>query len=376
MAGIYIHIPFCAKKCFYCDFFTVQSSKNRDLFFSSLLKEIYERKNYLSGERIETVYFGGGTPSILSYKEIQGIVDQIDKNFNISENAEITFEANPDDLKENYLKALKRTKINRLSIGIQSFFNDDLVLMNRRHDENESRTVVLKAQNAGFDNISIDLIYGLPKMNLKKWERNLEYFCSLNIPHLSAYHLTYEAKTVLGKRLKTGKIKEISDEDSREQFRILMDILESKNFIHYETSNFAKEGFYSKHNCSYWKNKKYLGLGPSAHSYNLQSRQYNYGNLTKYIEGIKKGFGYFEKENLNITDKFNDYIITGLRTIWGIDLQLIKSKYGIKYIDFIERESKYLLQKNYLIREKENLFIGKEAKFIEDSIIEKLFYLD
>ena len=376
MSGIYVHIPFCAKKCFYCDFYSVQSTKYKDDYLNALFSEIKLRKNYLKNDIIETIYLGGGTPSTLKTDEIEKIIQEIKKYHRVSENAEITVEVNPDDVDQEYVKGLKRTSVNRISIGLQSFFDDDLKLMNRRHNAGENEKAVKLLQKAGYFNISGDLIYGLPGLSTAKWKENLNLFFVLNIPHLSAYHLTYEPNTVFHNYLKKGKIKEIPEERSEEQFRLLCSEAEKNNFIHYETSNFAKEGFYSKHNTAYWQQKNYLGLGPAAHSYNGKSRQFNLKNLTKYIDKIKKGNKFYEIEILSVTDKYNDYLITSLRTIRGVDLNYINGKFGITYSDYIIKHSAEPIKKSFLIRENNKIYITKKGKFIEDSLLEKLFYVE
>ncbi len=375
MAGIYIHIPFCAKKCYYCDFFMSLSLQYREEYLQIIKKELELRRNYLQNKPVETIYFGGGTPSLLSEKELNEIFEQIYKIYNVSEKVEITAEANPDDLSNSYLKELKKTPINRLSIGIQSFFDDDLQMMNRRHSVEQSISVVKKAQDNGFSNISGDLIYGLPGMSSEKWKKNLKIFFELKIPHLSAYHLTYEPNTVFLKRLKTGKIKEISEEESIIQFKILQKEAKQNNFFQYETSNFGKEGFFSKHNTAYWQQKYYLGIGASAHSYNGNSRQFNIKNIKEYIKRAGADTNYFEKETLSEKDKYNDYIITRLRTMWGVDINFIKKKICENCAGFLIKKAQKHIEQGNLTNKKNILYVTKQGKFIEDFIIEDLFYL-
>ncbi|NOZ34251.1 MAG: radical SAM family heme chaperone HemW [Chlorobi bacterium] len=373
--GIYIHIPFCAKKCYYCDFFMSLSLQYKEEYLQTLIKELGLRKNYLQNKPVETIYLGGGTPSLLSEKELNEIFEQIYKTYNVSEKVEITAEANPDDLSNSYLKELKKTPINRLSIGIQSFFDDDLQMMNRRHSAEQSMFVVKKAQDNGFSNISGDLIYGLPGMSSKKWKKNLNSFFELKIPHLSAYHLTYEPNTVFIKRLKTGKIKEISEEESIIQFKILQKEAKKNNFFQYETSNFGKEGFFSKHNTAYWQQKHYLGIGASAHSYNGNSRQFNIKNIKEYIKRTGEDNNYFKKEILSEKDKYNDYIITRLRTMWGVDINFVKKKICENYAEFLVEKAQKHIEKGNLTEKKNILYVTEQGKFIEDFIIEDLFYL-
>ncbi len=374
MSGIYIHIPFCAKKCFYCDFYTTLSLKHKKDYLIALSQEIKLRQNYIENKEIETIYFGGGTPSLIKPSEIQSLIYEIIKTFNVKNNAEITLEVNPDDINLEYVKALKNTDINRISIGLQSFSNEDLKLMNRRHQSEENNKAVKLLQNQGYTNLSGDLIYGLPKMNIENWKNNLEKFFDLNIPHLSAYHLTYESNTAFSKFLKKGKIKEVSEDESIQQFELLISEAEKHNFVHYETSNFAKEGQYSKHNSAYWKQTHYIGIGASAHSYNGNSRQFNFSNISDYIKKVREGKCYFEKENLSITDQYNDYIITSLRTMWGLDLIYLKEKFPRKYYDFIIEKLEKLVFRKLVIKENEILKITANGKFIEDSILLELFF--
>jgi len=374
MSGIYIHIPFCAKKCFYCDFYTILSIKYKEEYIKILIQELKQRQNYIEKKEIETIYFGGGTPTLLKPSELQYLIDEISKIYTIKNDAEITLEANPDDINLQYVQELKKTEFNRISIGLQSFFDEDLKLMNRRHTARENKQAIQVLQNHGYTNISGDLIYGLPKMDIEHWQKNLTEFFALDIPHLSAYHLTYEPNTVFSNFLKKGKIKEIPEDDSILQFNLLISEATKHNFIHYETSNFAKEGMFSKHNSSYWKQKNYLGLGTSAHSYNGTSRQHNISNIKEYMKKVGEGSKYFEKENLSTTDKYNDYIITSLRTMWGTDLQFVKKNIGIKYYNFIEKKAEELIKKNLLIIENNTLKITQKGKFIEDNILLDLFY--
>lgn len=375
MAGIYIHIPFCKKKCFYCDFYKTTSIKYKDDFIKSLLKEIKIRKDFISDKNIETIYFGGGSPTLLSFNELKIVFDELYQNFSISENAEITLEANPDDLTKKYLGELRKTPVNRLSIGLQSFFDDDLKLMNRRHTAGEAIRSVTDSQDFGFENISGDLIYGLPNMNGEKWRKNLNIFFELNIAHLSAYHLTYEEDTVFYKWLKSGKLKEEDENISKEYFTILIEETLKNNFIQYELSNFAKTSYFSKHNSSYWLQKQYLGLGPSAHSYNIEKRAWNIADIKQYIERVGEGKDFFESEILDEKSNYNDYVITSLRTVWGIDLQYVERQFGIKYKNYIIKNSQKYLSGQFLVLSTNKLILGSEGKFISDKIITDLFYL-
>lgn len=328
MAGIYIHVPFCKVKCGYCDFYSMVKSDGIDNFSNLIEKEIKLRKDFLPQGQIETVYFGGGTPSLLSTSQIDQIINSIEKTFTISKLAEITLEANPDDLNLEYLKQLRLLGINRLSIGIQSFCNNDLVELGRRHNAQQATAAVTMAHGAGIENISIDLIYGLPSSTSAIWESNLKKGFDLPIRHLSCYHLTYEETTPLGKKLAEGKVVPINEEVSAEQFRLLQQKAKENNFIHYEISNLAVEGFFSKHNISYWREVPYLGLGPSAHSYNVTSREWNPKSIEKWALGIEKEVLAIEQEILSENDRLNDYLLTSLRTIWGADLDYISKAFG------------------------------------------------
>ncbi len=375
MSAIYVHIPFCAKKCYYCDFFMSLSLKYKDDYLTALKKELKLRQNYLQNQIVETVYLGGGTPSLLNEKEINELFESIFRYFKIAENPEITLEANPDDLSENYLRSLKKTPINRLSIGIQSFFDDDLKGMNRRHSAEQSISAVKNARVVGFENISGDLIYGLPEMTSQKWEQNLNTFFNLKIPHLSAYHLTYEPNTVFYKKLKNNKIQEVPEEESIKQFEILKQKAKANDFIHYETSNFGKKGFFSRHNTAYWQQKHYLGIGASAHSFNGVSRQFNIKNLKEYIRRAGENATFFEKELLSDIDKYNDYLITSLRTMWGTDISYVSEQIGKTFAEQLSGKAKKHIKNGNLLLKNNTLYLSDKGKFIEDFISEDLFII-
>ena len=300
MAGVYVHIPFCKQKCHYCNFYSVVSVKYREPFLKALLFEIGQRKSYLNREKINTIYFGGGTPSLLGFEELISIIEKIKNSFHVDTAVEITLEANPDDLNANKLKRLKNeTSVNRLSIGIQSFFDDDLHYLNRVHDAHQAYHSIELAKKQGFNNLTIDLIYGIPGLIRKKWIKNLEIFFSFNLPHLSSYSLTVEPKTALLTFIRQGKMENIDENKSIEHFKILMEKTTENGYIHYEISNFAKKGYYSKHNSLYWLGGHYIGFGPSAHSYNGVSRQWNVPNMKQYIEAEKTKKIIFDKEVLS-----------------------------------------------------------------------------
>ena len=317
MSGIYIHIPFCKQACHYCDFHFSTSLKKKDELINALIKELQLRKDELKNQKVETIYFGGGTPSLLTNTELQLIIDEVYNSYEVSKNPEITLEANPDDLSNKRINQLANTPINRLSIGIQSFFEHDLKLMNRAHNVNEAKACLEEATKH-FNNISIDLIYGIPGLTNQLWIENIETALSFNIPHISSYALTVEPKTALESFIKKGIIDNVDDDIAQEQFHILVEKLQTHNFIHYELSNFGKEGFFSRNNSAYWQGKTYLGIGPSAHSFNGEKRGWNVRNNSKYINALQHNQLPIEEEILSVTDKYNEYVMTGLRTIWGV----------------------------------------------------------
>ncbi|HAN18977.1 MAG: hypothetical protein A2X13_11720 [Bacteroidetes bacterium GWC2_33_15] len=375
MAGLYIHIPFCKKKCAYCDFFSVANLNYTDEFLKAIVSELVLQKSYLENESINTIYFGGGTPSVLKPNELHSILNTIYSVFKIDLKTEITLEANPDDLSKSYLNELQNIGINRLSIGVQSFNDSDLQLMKRRHTSEQARQVIHNAREAGFKNISVDLIYGLPNMLLSDWEKNIDILLNMDIQHISAYHLTIEPNTVFKKLYDNNKIPLPTDDESIEQFKLLIEKTKQYQFIHYEISNFAKDGYLSLHNSNYWKKVKYLGAGPSAHSYNLTSRQWNISSLKKYLSEISKGNIPFEIEKLSTTDKYNDYIVTSLRTMWGINLKTIEKEFGKLYFDFILREKNLFVKNNLLVKNNDTLILSEEGKFLSDQIIRALLYI-
>ncbi|MEN8858559.1 MAG: radical SAM family heme chaperone HemW [Flavobacteriaceae bacterium] len=375
MSGIYIHIPFCKQACFYCDFHFSTSLKKKDELVSSLIHEIKLRKDELNNDVIETIYFGGGTPSMLTQSEIDSIILAVYNNHDVITDPEITLEANPDDLSKEKIIELASSKINRLSIGIQSFFEQDLKLMNRAHNAIEAKkSLSLAIQH--FDNISVDLIYGIPGLPNEKWKKNIETALSFGIPHISSYALTVEPKTALASFIKKGIIDDVDDEQAQEQFHILLDELTKHNFIHYELSNFGKEGYFSKNNSSYWEGKSYLGIGPSAHSFDGKRRGWNVRNNSKYIEAIKQDKLPIEREILTITDQYNEYIMTGLRTILGISLEKVKNDFGTKYYDYLLLQSEKYRKEDLLYIENKKLKTTKKGKFLSDGISADLFKIN
>ena len=373
MAGIYLHIPFCKQKCHYCNFFSVAGTKWKDPFVAALLKEIELRKDYLQEETVNTIYFGGGTPSLLHISDIALIIEHLSKHFNIDPQAEITLEANPDDINEEKARQWKGAQVNRLSIGIQSFFDDDLQYLNRVHNASQSYRAIQDVMNTGFENLTIDLIYGIPTLTDDKWSKNLEIFFSLNIPHLSAYSLTVEQKTPLALLIEKGKYAPVDENLSIGHFKILQEQVKAHDFIHYEISNFAKEGHYSKHNSLYWLGGNYLGLGPSAHSFNGHSRQWNISNISKYIQLDNFHTSVEEKEVLTIGQRYNEYIMTSLRTVWGCDTVHIRNVFGEKFESYFVDNSKVFLEKGDLFQDGTKYFLTDEGKLFADGIAAELF---
>ena len=375
MSGIYIHIPFCKQACHYCDFHFSTSMKKKDEMVLALAKEIKMRKSEFENEAIETIYFGGGTPSVLQIADIRFLIAEIYSNYKVVENPEITLEANPDDLSEERIIELSESQINRLSIGIQSFFEDDLQMMNRAHNSDEAKKC-LEIATHYFDNISIDLIYGIPNMTNEKWKQNIATALSFGIPHISSYALTVEPKTTLNKLIQTGKVAKPKAEVAQEHFLILVEMLESQGFIHYELSNFGKENYFSKNNSAYWLGKKYIGIGPSAHSYDGISRSWNVANNLVYLKSIQENKLPNETEILSLTDRYNEYIMTGLRTIWGVSLLRIENEFGTIYLEYLIKQSQKYLKDDLLFLEKDILKPTSKGKFLTDGIASDLFMLN
>ncbi|MHB9142145.1 MAG: radical SAM family heme chaperone HemW [Paludibacter sp.] len=328
MAGIYIHIPFCKRKCTYCDFYKEVAPKFIPSIIDSIVKELYLRKDYLQNSSIQTIYIGGGTPSILDVEAFKKIFDAIYDIYQVAPDAEITFEANPDDLTSHFLESIKILPFNRISIGIQSFDDTDLKRINRRHTGKQAIEAVNNVKQSGFENISIDLIYGLPFQTLESWERQLDIALSLQVQHISSYGLTYEEGTVLWKQREDGKVTAVDDETMIEMYKLLIRKLAQKGFHAYEISNFCLPHFKSRHNTSYWNEEPYMGIGPSAHSYDLKSRQWNVSSIKEYTEAIENNSTYFEVEELSLNDRYNDFVMVSLRTSEGLDLELLESKFG------------------------------------------------
>ena len=375
MAGLYIHIPFCKQACYYCDFFFSTRQEQRTELVRAISSEIALQKNYLNGESLETIYVGGGTPSILLDEELDQILNAVHANFSIAESPEITLEGNPDDLTKEKLDYLFKAGVNRLSVGIQTFDNEILKSLNRAHDNLMARGCIDDAKNAGFKNISIDLIYAIPGRSDADWEKDVNEAIALSPQHISSYSLTIEEKTVFGKWTKQGKMKPVDDDVAARQLALLIDILERSNYEQYEVSNFSKPGFQSSHNSNYWKNRIYLGVGPSAHSYNGESRQYNVSNNSMYLRSIQQEKVPSIVEVLSKEDKINEYLLTSLRTSWGTDLKILREEYSW---DIINKNWDYVqsLQTKGLIEIEDNILrLTRQGRFLADKIASDLFVI-
>lgn len=373
LAGIYFHIPFCKQACHYCDFHFSTQLSGKDAFLKALLTEIALQKDYLDNEPIRTLYFGGGTPSLLDKGELTEIFDQVSQYFRLTENAEISLEANPDDLSLDKLSVLKTIGINRLSIGIQTFHEPFLKLMNRAHSAQESLTAIALAREAGFENLSADLIYGFPHTDHSIWEQDLETMMSQRPEHISAYCLTVEDKTALGTWTKKGQFKPATDDYAARQFEMLVQTLQQNGYHQYEVSNFSLPSFESKHNSNYWKQEKYLGLGPSAHSFDGQSRQYNVSHNIRYAQSLENGNVPYQKEILSRADKINEYLMTNLRTSWGCDTNWLRE---VHHYDLMAENKGYvhtLIQQNLATFENGKLILSLRGKLLADKIAADLF---
>jgi oxygen-independent coproporphyrinogen-3 oxidase len=372
MAGIYIHIPFCKTLCHYCDFYHVISPSDNYNFINALVKESGLRRDYLGNETVSTIYIGGGTPSVLSVNEIKEILDNIRKLYQIAVSCETTIELNPDDIVKDYLKGLKETGVNRISLGIQSWRDPDLKLLNRRHNAAQAAYALEETIKTGFQNVTIDLIYGIPGMTSQDWSSNLNISFSYDIRHLSAYHLTIEPGTVFGKMKDKGLLPEIDEEESSNQFHLLIEKAVSAGFVHYEISNFGKPGYFSIHNSNYWKQVNYLGLGPSAHSFNGYSRQWNVSDVKKYIKAVNSDSPSFEKEELDKRTRFNEYIMTSLRTMWGIDLDYVERVFDKEGYDYIINLAGKLINYGLMKQDQKTLVLTNQGKMISDNVISEL----
>jgi oxygen-independent coproporphyrinogen-3 oxidase len=374
LSSIYIHIPFCKQACHYCDFHFSTSLKKKDELVNALKTELSLRKVELTNT-VECIYFGGGTPSLLSAEELNSLIETVYTNYNVSETPEITLEANPDDLTKDKIKELGKSKINRLSIGIQSFFEDDLKLMNRAHNAKEALQCI-EFSKTEFDNISIDLIYGVPGMTTQKWKENLNIALQLDIPHISSYALTVEPNTALKRFIEKGVVPPVDDDLAKQHFDILVETLQQAGYSNYEFSNFGKQGYHSKNNTAYWTGKSYLGIGPSAHSYNGKQRSWNINNNPKYIKSIQQGIIPNEVETLSVADRYNEYVMTGLRTIWGISLSKIEKEFGLNFKTYVLQQAKNFIEDHLLFLDGDTIVVTKKGKFLSDGIASELFMLN
>ena len=406
MAGIYIHIPFCNSKCAYCGFYSLPSLKLKERFLEALKAEIVTRKDYLQGDAVTTIYFGGGTPSLLSLKEIGELLHLINAHYPVAPNAEITLEANPDTLSLAYLEGLRQLGVNRLSIGIQSFFDNDLKYLSRRHDSHHAQQCLDWAKLAGFENISIDLIYGLPFSNAEQWNKNLDIFFAYSLPHLSAYALTLEPNAILTKQIKLGKVQPVNEEDALRDYNILCRRAAENGFLHYEISNFCHRGMHSKHNASYWFGTPYLGFGPSAHSFDGTSRQWNVSSVERYCKVFFTASRHCEErsnpeteaydldcfvvpprndakrvqdsvlevEQLTLEQQYDEYVMLRLRTHWGIDLKWLKREMGERFSTYCEQHAQPLIVQGRLSQKREFLYLTDQQMLFADGVAEELFW--
>ncbi len=375
MSGIYLHIPFCKQACHYCDFHFSTSRKHKDGVLSAMYTELEQRAPQWVGPKVETVYFGGGTPSLLSAEEISGFIDRIDRLFDLDAEAEITLEANPDDLHPDKIRQFATSPVNRLSVGIQSFHERELKWMNRAHSQQEALES-LQALQEVFENYSIDLIYGIPGSDPEDWEATLETALEFNPPHISAYALTVEPGTALQHMIDRGKSPAADDLRAESDFRVLLDRLEAEGYQHYEISNFGKPGFLSRNNSAYWKGLPYLGIGPSAHSFDGRNRRWNVAHNIKYLRALEEGLPYFETEALSKRDRYNEAVMTGLRTMWGVSLESIRKEFGETYEAYLLQQADPYLKKHLLFLDADHLYTSKSGKFLADGIASDLFMLN
>jgi oxygen-independent coproporphyrinogen-3 oxidase len=373
MAGLYLHIPFCKQACHYCNFHFSTSLRYKEEMLSAISKEIELQKDYLKGESLQSIYFGGGTPSLLSTREINQLLDQVNQFHTIQSNAEITLEANPDDLTDEKLLALSHTSINRLSIGIQSFFEEDLAFMNRAHNALEAKRCLQKAKKVGFDNLTIDLIYGSPTTTNEMWAKNVETALAFDIPHLSCYALTVEPQTALAHQVAVGKSPPVDEEKASAQFVYLIEQLTAAGYLHYEISNFAQPDQFAQHNTNYWLGVSYLGVGPSAHSFDGNSRQWNVAHNAQYLKGVAKNELPFESETLTTAQRYNEYVLTRLRTIWGCEVKDIQA-FGDVYWTYFQQQITSFLKNEQARKEADRYMLTRSGKLLADYIAMELFW--
>ena len=375
MSGIYIHIPFCKQACHYCDFHFSTNLKHKANIIEAICDELRFRESEFNNTSVQTIYFGGGTPSVLEVEEIEKIIQTVFDHYSVGADPEITLEANPDDLTEEKLISFSKTRINRLSIGVQSFFEEDLQLMNRAHNATEAHQCIEQAVRY-FPNISIDLIYGIPGMSNERWRENLNKAIDLKVPHISSYALTVEENTALKSFIEKGIVAPVEDEVAQEHFEILLDLMELHDFKNYEFSNFGKQGFFSQNNTAYWTGKSYIGIGPSAHSFDGKRRGWNINNNVKYMKSIQAGELPMETEELTLVDRYNEYIMTGLRTIYGVSLQKIETDYGLSFKEYLLKQASDYLNDHLLYLDGDTLLVTRKGKFLSDGIASELFMLN
>jgi len=373
MAGIYIHIPFCKQACHYCNFHFSTSLKYKGDLLQALMQELELQRNYLPTPKLETIYLGGGTPSLLTGDELQQLFDTIHQFYEIETDAEITLEANPDDLTDTKIQEFRTTPINRFSIGIQSFAEADLLFMNRAHNAQEALHCIQKVQDAGFDNLTVDLIYGTPTLSDEQWQQNIQQVIDLQVPHLSCYALTVEEKTALAHFVKIGKAPPVDEEQAARQFEQLMQKLQAHGYEHYEISNFAKPDRYARHNSNYWKGVPYLGIGPSAHSYDGKSRQWNVANNASYIKALQKNNVPFEREELTPEQQYDEYVMTALRTIWGVNLEKVRH-FGPRFERYFLKNVQHFLLAGQVERQGDTFRLTEKGKLLADGIAMELFF--
>jgi oxygen-independent coproporphyrinogen-3 oxidase len=371
MAGIYIHIPFCKQRCYYCDFHFSTSLKHKDTILNNMRKELINRKGEINS-KVETIYFGGGSPSIIESEKLENLINTVYENFEVIDNPEITVEANPDDINIEKINQLKRTRVNRISLGVQSFFDDDLKFMNRAHNSTQAIESIKLLIDNGYDNITADLIYGIPNQAKDKWIENINIMTSIGVKHISAYALTVEKNTPLFKLIERGKYPKVEDEKSHEDFIILTKMLKSKGYDHYEVSNFAQKNYISKHNSAYWFNEEYLGIGPSAHSFDGKTRRWNIASNKIYREEFDSN-NYFEQETLSEKDKLNELIMTRLRTKWGLNLEEVEEKFGSKSLSSLIKNANKHIENGNLFVEENKIKVSEKGMFFADGISSDLF---
>lgn len=376
MAGIYIHIPFCKTRCIYCDFYSTTRNELQQRYIHALCQELKNRKDYLKDDPVKTIYFGGGTPSQLSGEDFSSIFRTIEDTYGLEHAEEITLEANPDDLTEEYAAMLQALPFNRISMGIQTFDDATLKLLNRRHNSAQAITAVERCRQAGFRNISIDLIYGLPGETDKRWAHDLQQAVNLNVEHISAYHLTYEKGTRIYEMLQAHRIREVDEDSSVRFFSTLTDTLGNAGYEHYEISNFCKPGMHSRHNTSYWKGIPYLGCGPSAHSFNTEAREWNLSSLDTYIDSIEKGHRSYETEVLDKVTRYNECVMTSLRTSRGVSLEYIEQAFGTEFRQYCRNMAAPHLKSGKLNIHNDYLSLTRDGIFISDNILSDLMYVE